>query len=154
VLRSHVAIPCLVALAGIAVSAGGGAAAARELHAAGAAMHHGARHLAHHVAHHVADDEASPGGQNFSGFASYYSGSRRIVSSGTFNSSGYTCAHRTLPFGTRLRVVDPNSGRSVEVTVNDRGPFVHGRVLDLSLSAAKALGMIGRGVVRVDASVI
>jgi rare lipoprotein A len=59
-----------------------------------------------------------------------------------------------LAFGTRLRVADPKSGRSVVVTVNDRGPFVRGRSLDLSLAAARALGMIGRGVMRVEANVI
>jgi rare lipoprotein A len=65
-----------------------------------------------------------------------------------------TCAHRSLPFGTHLRVADPKSGRSVVVTVNDRGPYVHGRVLDLSFGAARALGMIGRGVMHVEANVL
>jgi rare lipoprotein A len=100
------------------------------------------RDVVHEVAH------------SFSGFASFYSESQRLASGGTFNPSGYTCAHRTLPFGTHLRVADPKSGRSVVVTVNDRGPFVGGRILDLSLGAARALGMTGRGVMRVDARVI
>jgi len=65
-----------------------------------------------------------------------------------------TAAHRTLPFGTRVHVTDLNSGRSVDVTINDRGPFVHGRVLDLSRGAAQALGMMARGVTRIRASVI
>ena len=60
-----------------------------------------------------------------------------------------TAAHRTLPFGTRLRVTNVENGRSVVVRVNDRGPHVPGRVLDLSLGAAKALGMVGEGVARV-----
>jgi rare lipoprotein A len=59
-----------------------------------------------------------------------------------------------LPFGTQLRVTDPRSGRSVVVTVNDRGPFVRRRVLDLSLSAAQAIGMIGRGVMQITAVVL
>jgi rare lipoprotein A len=58
-----------------------------------------------------------------------------------FNPSGLTTAHRTLPFGTRLRVTNPKNGRSVTVRVNDRGPFVKGRVLDLSQGAARAIGM-------------
>jgi rare lipoprotein A len=58
-----------------------------------------------------------------------------------------------LPFGTRLKVTDRKSGRSVEVVVNDRGPFTRGRVLDLSLAAAKALHMLDRGLARVTAEV-
>jgi rare lipoprotein A len=65
----------------------------------------------------------------------------------------FTAAHRTLPFGTRLKVTDRRTGRSVEVTVNDRGPFTRGRVLDLSLAAAKQLRMLDRGLVRVTADV-
>jgi expansin (peptidoglycan-binding protein) len=68
--------------------------------------------------------------------------------------NGLTAAHRTLPFGTRVRVTDPKSGRSVTVTVNDRGPFGKRRVLDLSPSAARALGMMSRGVIFVTAEVL
>jgi rare lipoprotein A len=65
-----------------------------------------------------------------------------------------TCGlHRSLPFGIRLRVTDPISGRSVLVTVNDRGPFIRGRILDLSLAAAKALRMTDRGIMTVPAAV-
>jgi len=60
-----------------------------------------------------------------------------------------TCAHPTAPFGTRLRVTDLETGRAVVVTVNDRGPFARGRVVDLSLAAARALGMVERGLARV-----
>ena len=60
-----------------------------------------------------------------------------------------TCAHPTAPFGTRLRVTDLASGRSVVVTVNDRGPFSDGRIVDVSLAAARRLGMVRRGVARV-----
>lgn len=63
-----------------------------------------------------------------------------------------TAAHRTLPFGTRLRVTDPKSRRSVVVVVNDRGPFTKGRVLDLSLAAAKALNMTRRGLMKITAA--
>jgi rare lipoprotein A len=99
--------------------------------------------------------EASPeSGHRFSGMASYYAEGQHLASGAKFDPSGYTCAHPTLPFGTHLRVADPKSGRSVVVTVNDRGPFVRGRALDLSLGAARAIGMIGRGVMRVEAEVI
>jgi rare lipoprotein A len=114
-----------------------------------------ARHRVHpgpHLAEHdeVADEHA----RSFSGLASYYSEGQHVASGGTFDPSGFTCAHPTLPFGTHLRVADPKSGRSVVVTVNDRGPFVRGRVLDVSLGAARALGMTGHGVMRVEAHVI
>ena len=90
----------------------------------------------------------------FSGTASYYFEGQRVASGGRFDPDGMTAAHRTLPFGTRVHVTDLNSGRSVDVTINDRGPFVHGRVLDLSRGAAQALGMMARGITRIRASVI
>jgi rare lipoprotein A len=93
-------------------------------------------------------------GHAFSGMASYYgneSGSR-TASGQRFNQNALTCAHRSLPFGTKLRVT--HGGRSVVVTVNDRGPFVRGRVLDLSTAAARAVGIIGAGVGRVTAEVV
>jgi len=65
-----------------------------------------------------------------------------------------TAAHRTLPFGTRLRVTDVNTGRSVTVRVNDRGPFVRGRVVDVSASAAESLGITGKGVAKVKVDVV
>jgi rare lipoprotein A len=86
--------------------------------------------------------------------AAYYSESSRLASGGKFNPNALTAAHRTLPFGTRVRVTDPKSGRSVIVTINDRGPFNRGRVIDVSLSAARALGMIGRGIIYVRAEVL
>lgn len=100
------------------------------------------------------DAEASAGSSHsFSGMASYYgneSGSR-TASGQRFNQHAMTAAHRTLPFGTRLKVT--HGGRSVTVTVNDRGPFIRGRVLDLSKGAAQAIGLTGRGVGRVVAEV-
>lgn len=65
----------------------------------------------------------------------------------TFNPDGLTMAHRTLPFGTRVRVTNLENQRSVVVTVNDRGPFVAGRIADLSLGAARQIGMVASGVV-------
>jgi expansin (peptidoglycan-binding protein) len=67
---------------------------------------------------------------------------------------GLTAAHRTLPFGSRVRISDPKTGRSVTVVINDRGPFGKHRVLDVSPSAARALGMIDRGVIYVQAQVL
>lgn len=91
----------------------------------------------------------------FTGIASYYSlgYSGRTARGDKYDPTKFTAAHRTLPFGTRLRVTDPRSRRSVVVVVNDRGPFTKGRVLDLSLAAAKALEMIGRGLLKVTAIV-
>ena len=91
-------------------------------------------------------------GHSFSGMASYYgneSGSR-TASGQRFNQNAMTAAHRSLPFGTKLRVT--HGGQSVIVTVNDRGPFVRGRVLDLSTGAARAIGLPGVG--RVTAEVV
>lgn len=77
--------------------------------------------------------------------ASYYSSGHRTASGERFNPNGFTAASRTLPFGTWLHVTNPATGRSVNVRINDRGPFVRGRGLDLARGAAAALGMIGRG---------
>ena len=96
----------------------------------------------------------SGSGRTFSGMASFYgneSGSK-TASGQRFDQNALTCAHRSLPFGTKLRVT--HGGQSVIVTVNDRGPFVHGRVLDLSTAAARAVGIIGAGVGLVTAEVI
>lgn len=83
------------------------------------------------------------GAHTFFGMAAYYSG----------RGSGLTAAHKTLPFGTRVRITDVKTGRSVVVTINDRGPFNRGRVLDLCTRAARALGMINRGVIYVRADI-
>jgi rare lipoprotein A len=66
----------------------------------------------------------------------------------------FTAAHKTYPFGTVVRVDDPETGRSVVVTINDRGPFVEGRIIDLSYASARALGIVQRGVARVRIRVI
>jgi rare lipoprotein A len=96
----------------------------------------------------------STGGRSFAGKASYYgseSGSR-TASGQRFNQNAMTAAHRSLPFGTKLRVT--HRGQSVVVTVNDRGPFIRGRVLDLSKGAARAIGLTGAGVGHVTAEVV
>jgi|SRR3974390_1420134 len=94
------------------------------------------------------------GGRTFSGMASYYGSEAgsRTASGQRMNSNAMTCAHRSLPFGTKLRVT--HGGRSVIVTVNDRGPFIRGRVLDLSTGAARAIGLTSAGVGRVTAEVV
>jgi rare lipoprotein A len=94
------------------------------------------------------------GGHDFTGTASYYWEGSRVATGARYNPDGLTAAHRTLPFGTQLRVTDLITNRSVVVTVNDRGPFVAGRVLDLSRGAARVLGMIDRGVTRIKATVL
>jgi peptidoglycan lytic transglycosylase len=123
------------------------------------------RHHHHHHAHKAQapgtswlDSNASIGsqstGRGFSGKASYYgneSGSR-TASGQRFNQNAMTAAHRSLPFGTKLRVT--HRGQSVIVTVNDRGPFIRGRVLDLSKGAARAIGLTGAGVGHVTAEVV
>ncbi len=82
--------------------------------------------------------------QASSGYASWYGPGfhgKRTASGERFDQHAMTAAHRTLPFGTRVRVT--HKGRSVVVRINDRGPFVHGRVIDLSMAAAKRLGIAG-----------
>ncbi|HET9415194.1 MAG TPA: septal ring lytic transglycosylase RlpA family protein [Pseudolabrys sp.] len=93
--------------------------------------------------------------RQFTGVAAYYSTdySGRTARGDRYDPTKFTAAHRSLPFGTRLRVTDPRSKRNVVVVVNDRGPFSKGRVLDLSLAAAKALNMTGRGLLNVTAVV-
>jgi rare lipoprotein A len=117
--------------------------------------------MRHSIARHSITPRSRPrsieGGstpRSIEGVASYYWEGSRVASGGKYNPNGLTAAHRTLPFGTRVRVSDPKTNRSVVVTINDRGPFVHGRVLDLSLGAARALGMESRGVSRVHADVL
>ncbi|MGH7915250.1 MAG: septal ring lytic transglycosylase RlpA family protein [Candidatus Binataceae bacterium] len=93
--------------------------------------------------------------ERLSGLASFYSiGYKGPTADGErYDPKRFTAAHRSLPFGTRLRVTDPATHRSVTVVVNDRGPFIKNRILDLSLAAAKALHIINRGVVKVTAVV-
>ncbi|MEQ1614109.1 MAG: septal ring lytic transglycosylase RlpA family protein [Hyphomicrobiaceae bacterium] len=97
----------------------------------------------------------SEGGSSIgSGLASYYWQPQRVASGGWFNPNAMTAAHKTLPFGTRVRVTNERNGQSVEVTINDRGPYVAGRVIDLSSAAAGAINMKGSGVVPVRMTVL
>jgi rare lipoprotein A len=79
--------------------------------------------------------------------SAWYHEGKRTASGARFDPNGLTAAHRTFAFGTRLNVVNPRTGKSVTVTVNDRGPFVRGVSLDLSRGAAMAIGMRGTGAV-------
>ncbi|MDF0522321.1 septal ring lytic transglycosylase RlpA family protein [Bradyrhizobium yuanmingense] len=127
------------------------------------------RHHRHHHRHHAQTEAnatadwrnanasmtpTSGTGRSFSGIASFYgneSGSK-TASGQRFNQNAMTAAHRSLPFGTKLRVT--HGSQSVIVTINDRGPFIRGRVLDLSTGAARAIGLTSRGVGRVTAEVV
>jgi rare lipoprotein A len=87
------------------------------------------------------------------GFASYYAHKyhgRTTASGERFDMNAMTAAHKTLPFGTKVKVTNLDNGRSVIVRITDRGPFVKGRVIDLSLAAAKKLDMVRAGVAEVE----
>ena len=85
-----------------------------------------------------------------SGLASVYAyKGGRTASGERTHPGGLTAAHRSLPFGTRVKVTNRRNGKSVVVRINDRGPFIRGRIIDVSTSAAHALGMVDAGVVRV-----
>jgi rare lipoprotein A len=84
------------------------------------------------------------------GLASFYGNGSETASGERFNADELTAAHRTLPFGTRVRVTNHSNGRSVVVRINDRGPFVTGRIIDVTPAAAHALGMSGLAPVTVE----
>jgi rare lipoprotein A len=88
------------------------------------------------------------------GIASFYTEDQETASGEKFDTHELTAAHPTLPFGTRLRVTNVTTGRSVTVRVNDRGPYVPGRVVDVSHSAADALGMVESGIAKVRLDVV
>lgn len=89
-----------------------------------------------------------------SGVASYYWQPQKVASGGWFNPNAMTAAHKTLPFGTKVRVTNKNNGKSVVVTINDRGPYIAGRVIDLSKAAAGVVGMQGSGIAPVTVAVL
>ncbi|MFM6198532.1 MAG: septal ring lytic transglycosylase RlpA family protein, partial [Dolichospermum sp.] len=94
---------------------------------------------------------------NFRGIASWYGydGSGNKTASGErYNPEGLTAAHRTLPMGTKIRVTNTKNGRSVVVRINDRGPYIRGRIIDLSAGAARILGMIGSGLAPVSLEIL
>jgi rare lipoprotein A len=101
----------------------------------------------------VAAAAHSEGAANF-GVASYYGEPQMLASGGRFNPHAMTAAHKTLPFGTRVRVTNLGNGRSVDVRINDRGPYIAGRIIDLSKAAAGVIGMTAQGTARVKMTVI
>lgn len=102
----------------------------------------------------VATKTYSSGGSGSSGKASYYWQPQRVASGGWFNPNAMTAAHKTLPFGTKVRVTNKNNGKSVVVTINDRGPYIAGRIIDLSRAAAQSISMTGYGVAPVSVTVL
>ncbi len=91
------------------------------------------------------------------GLASYYAEEfhgRKTASGEIYNMWDFSCAHKKLPFGTELKVTNLENNKSILVRVNDRGPFVKGRIIDLSYAAAKKIGMLGQGVIKVKLEII
>ena len=107
-----------------------------------------------HVASKSHSSKSYASGGSLSGKASYYWQPQRVASGGWFNPNAMTAAHKTLPFGTKVRVTNRNNGKSVVVTINDRGPYIAGRIIDLSKAAAHAISMQGSGVVPVSVAVL
>jgi rare lipoprotein A len=89
-----------------------------------------------------------------SGRASWYSMTSRTASGERCNPNALTAAHRTLPFGTRVKVENIGNGRSVVVRINDRGPYARGRIIDLTKAAARQLGILGSGTAHVRLTVL
>lgn len=151
--RSNTALAIFAATLLVGGTATGASAKSRHHHRA----HHHARHVSassdtgnHWGSWRNANASFGTTGHSFSGIASMYGNEsgRKTASGARFNENAMTCAHRSLPFGTRLRVT--HGDRSVVVTVNDRGPFVRGRVIDLSKGAARAIGLSGLGHVTAE----
>jgi rare lipoprotein A len=94
-----------------------------------------------------------PGAYREVGEASYYgreAHGKATASGEKFNMNAYTAAHKTLPFGTKVRVTNLTNNKSVVVRINDRGPFVAGRIIDLSYAAAKKIKMLDAGITDVE----
>lgn len=89
-----------------------------------------------------------------SGIASFYTEGETTANGEKFNTHELTAAHRTLPFGTRLRVTNVSTGQTVTVRINDRGPFIAGRVVDVSYAAAETLGITDKGITKVKLDVV
>ena len=91
------------------------------------------------------------------GFASWYGPGfhgRRTANGERFNQNSFTAAHKTLPFGSLVEVRDVNTNKTVRVRINDRGPFIRGRVIDLSRAAGSALGITKKGTARIELRII
>jgi rare lipoprotein A len=88
------------------------------------------------------------------GWASFYKSGKLTANGEHFNPMGLTAAHRQLPFGTRVKVTNLLNGKSVIVRINDRGPFIKGRVMDLSLGAARVIGLNTAGVAKISFTIL
>ncbi len=91
------------------------------------------------------------------GNASWYGKSfqgKKTASGERFDQHSFTGAHRSLPFGTLVRVINLRNGKDVVITVNDRGPFIRGRIIDISRAAASSIGILSRGVTRVRVEIV
>ncbi len=97
---------------------------------------------------------ASPAQAINIGWASFYKSGKLTANGESFKPMGLTAAHRKLPFGTKLKVTNIRTGKSVIVRVNDRGPFIKGRILDLSLGAAKIIGLNHSGIAKISYTII
>jgi rare lipoprotein A len=95
-----------------------------------------------------AELEAAGAKHKYNGVASWYSKGRRTADGNRFNPDGLSVAHRTLPFGTMLRLTNPENGNTIDAVVNDRGPFVRGKEIDVSRGGAKALGFFHSGTAK------
>ena len=115
-----------------------------------------AKQLNHHAKHAAkVDNKKLP--YKTIGLASFYGvkfNGRRTASGEKYNQNALTAAHKTLPFGSKVQVINVRSGKSVVVRINDRGPFVKGRIIDLSKAAAKQIGLRGAGTLRVELIVL
>lgn len=125
---------------------------AKKAHKTASTKVRGHKSASHQTKSHKAARSYSGGGSR--GMASYYWEGQRVASGGWFNPNAMTAAHKTLPFGTRVVVTNQRNGRSVTVTINDRGPYIRGRIIDLSRAAAARIGMTASGVAPVTMSVI
>jgi rare lipoprotein A len=101
----------------------------------------------------VGNNQVALGATSY-GLASYYEDGTQTANGENFDPQALTAAHPDLPFGTKLRVTNVATGKSVIVRVNDRGPFVPGRIVDVSHSAAAALGIIEQGTAKVKVDVV
>jgi rare lipoprotein A len=104
----------------------------------------------HPKAANITDTSTVSGGEVKSAVASWYHEGTKTANREPFNPDGLTAASKTLPFGTRLEVTNPANGNHVIVRINDRGPYVQGRSIDLSRGAARQLGMIDQGVAHIN----
>ena len=96
----------------------------------------------------------APANASETGQASWYKMGFKTASGERFKPNGLTAAHRTLPFGTRVRVKNLRNGKSVVVRINDRGPFIKSRIIDVSKGAAQRIGLISSGVTKVSVQVV